>query len=728
MVNFNSDKDIRLGHNTKKVSLRKLYLDPNNFRLIHEVEQMDVEDFRVKEKDVAQRTYRLILGDKNQHIQDLIQSFKENGYLPVDQIQVRELEDGGYVVVEGNRRVAALKYLQNEYEQKSIDLGSLDKDIFSRVPVVLYADSDKVHHLTLMGLKHISGNRKWGEWNQAKLLESLLEQPEVDENGVCKRLGITKHELRRSLRALGLANQYQQSDFGDQFSESMFPIFREAARNSALKEWLGWDDTNNVATDSENRELFFSWMSREAADDEDGLDFAGYADGYSEPAISRRDDISTLSKILKDSRALEQFKKVRDLNRAYQSSEIIFREKASNAVDAVVSDIGALSQIALSDGQGVVLEEALGKLKTIVEKARSEFVGGVEQRTLYYDRIDSHFESIKINSYKCLSGLELSGLRRVNVIAGVNNSGKTSLLEAIYLLCKQNDFSGVVEVFRTRGKIPDSQLPSKWLSDQLNDVFSVEGVFDGKFSKVNVAPVWEEQGEIDRSKYLKSIEISSEYEGVKNDSITRIHKGRDRETHADSIKLLSNVVFSTPFFLNEPKHYTEFYHRSVQSKLLPRVFQFIKNKIVPTLNDVRLVDEFQRFLVSDERFDSSVDISSYGEGLQRIFFTSLVFASASNGVVLIDEVENAIHADLIAQFIPFINELSKEFNAQVFVTSHSKECIDSFVNETAPHDVEDLSFHALVKGQEGRIVAKNFGGRDFSKILLAGDVDLRRAR
>jgi len=46
---------------------------------------------------------------------------------------------------------------------------------------------------------------------------------------------------------------------------------------------------------------------------------------------------------------------------------------------------------------------------------------------------------------------------------------------------------------------------------------------------------------------------------------------------------------------------------------------------------------------------------------------------------LIDEFENAIHTELRAMFAGFIDELSTLFNTQVFLTSHSKECIDAFV-------------------------------------------------
>jgi len=722
-----SEETKQTASNTRKVSLRNLYLDPNNFRLIHETDQVSVPDERIRDKDVANRTYRLIVGEKNQNIQDLVESFKANGFLPVDQIQVKRL-DGVFAVVEGNRRVAALKYLRDEYERKSIDLGKLDKSIFSNVPVVLYEDPDEVHLLVLMALKHISGNLKWGEWNQAKLLQTLMTDHSLPEDDVCKRVGINKTELRRNIRALALADQYQASDYGDQFNEAMFPIFREAARNVALKDWLGWDDAANKANDKENVELFFSWLSREPIDDDSDSKYSGRNGDCQEPAISKRDDIGTLSKIIKDPVAIDKLKEYRNLNEAYRTSDLIFKEKIKDAINSVVSDVETLGQLAIAPDETPRLEDALGKLRAIVEKARGGGLRGVEQTAVFYDRIDRHFSSVKIPSYRRLNGLEVHKISKINLFAGVNNSGKTSLLEAIYLLCKQNDFNGVVDVLRRRGKIPEGHIPPKWLTDQLTETITLEGVFDHKESRIDIRPFIEKSDTLDRTRYLKSVEISTRFEKYKLESLTRIYQGRDRETQADTIRLLCNVVFSSPFFFNEPYHHTSFYHKAVQSKLLPKILKFIQNQVVPTVRDIRMVDQLQRFLVEDDAFERSMDLMSYGEGLQRIFFTSLLFASAENGVVLIDEFENAIHADLIGIFEPFIHSLAKEFNVQVFLTSHSKECINSFVKNIPQAQMDDFSFHALVRDGKGRTMIREFFGKDFSRLVEAGDVDLRRAR
>lgn len=712
--------------NLAYVSLRNLYLDPNNYRLIHEPDQKRVADSDAKRRDVMQRTLRLLCGDKNQNIQDLIDSFKSNGYLRVDQILVRRLEDGGFLVVEGNRRVAALKFLQQEFEAKSIDLGALDPELFSKVPVVLYTDANETHHLTLMALKHISGNKKWGEWNQAKLLETLHAVHGLDEGEICRRIGITMVELRRSLRALALVDEYQASDYGDQFTETMFPIFRQAVRSAALKDWLDWDDVQRRANHAAHRDLFFSLLSREPLEEADDEGEVGFGKHYLEPVITRRDDVDTLAKVVSDERALAYLRKSRDLNGAYRNSDLVFRERQEAAVQSLAADVEVLAQLAIRPQNLPELEGVRGKLQSIIDRARASGLSGVEQKAVFREWVDAHFTAITVPSYRRLQGLNLTQLARINLIAGVNNAGKTSLLEAIYLLARQNDLDGLLEVMRRRGKVASDQLDPQWLLEQLGDsTIAIGGTFDGLDARVSLHQKTEADAAIDKARYLGSIEIEAAYGPTPLGSLNRIFKGQERETQADGLRLLCPVVFSSPFFFNEPHRYTAFYHRSVQTKALPDIFEFLRANLLPTLRDIRLTDERQRFVVDDEQFATGVDLSSYGEGLQRMFLLSLLFASAPHGVVLIDEFENALHHDLITPFARFIYQLAVKFNVQVFVTSHSKECIDAFI--TGIPQVQDLSCHAMVNTPEG-IRSRDFSGPTFRRLLEAGDVDLRGAR
>ena len=139
------------------VSLASLYLDPNNFRFADHEDYRAVVPEDVFKSDVQRRTTKLVLGSNQANVQDLMDSIQENGWFDLDPILVERREGGRFLVVEGNRRVATLKYMQRRYAEDAIDLGSLDPAVFKRVPVVLHDAADERQHLVMMGLHHISG-------------------------------------------------------------------------------------------------------------------------------------------------------------------------------------------------------------------------------------------------------------------------------------------------------------------------------------------------------------------------------------------------------------------------------------------------------------------------------------------------------------------------------------------------------------------------------------------
>ena len=65
-----------------------------------------------------------------------------------------------------------------------------------------------------------------------------------------------------------------------------------------------------------------------------------------------------------------------------------------------------------------------------------------------------YFEHIDIQRFRGLMQVEISGLRDVNIIAGDNNSGKTSFMVALCLFRKPGDFYNVLKVARMRDVSP----------------------------------------------------------------------------------------------------------------------------------------------------------------------------------------------------------------------------------------------------------------------------------
>ncbi len=208
-----------------KRHIDRLLLDPNNYRFIDKNDYKFVDEEQLTDTRIQQRTQSFISGEANENIIDLINSFKTNGFLDIDQIQVKSVGDN-YIVLEGNRRISTLKYLYSQFKE-GFDVGVLKEEDFKSVPVVEVLGEDPVHHLITMGLHHISGKKRWSAVNQAQFISDLHYKYQKPEEEICNSLGITKHNLRRNLRTLSLIDLYKRSDYGDQFETNMFSFFEE---------------------------------------------------------------------------------------------------------------------------------------------------------------------------------------------------------------------------------------------------------------------------------------------------------------------------------------------------------------------------------------------------------------------------------------------------------------------------------------------------------------------
>src|SRR5690606_3796906 len=144
-----------------------------------------------------------------------------------------------YLVLEGNRRTAPLKYLWEEFRAGK-DVGKLTESDFKSVKLVEISGEDPVQHLVTMGLHHISGKKRWSAVNEAQLINDLIVKYSKTETEVCESLGISIHKLRRSRRTLSLIQQYKESDYGDQFEPNKYTIFETIVGSTTMKDWLGW--------------------------------------------------------------------------------------------------------------------------------------------------------------------------------------------------------------------------------------------------------------------------------------------------------------------------------------------------------------------------------------------------------------------------------------------------------------------------------------------------------
>lgn len=706
--------------------LKNLFLDPNNYRFIDEKDYKFVPRENLLDEKIQRKTRNFIEGDKRVNISDLIESFKANGYIPVEKIQVKRLGNNQYLVLEGNRRTTALKALQEDYENGK-DIGKLDPAIFKKVDVEPHDEENEQTHLLVMGLKHIGGNIKWPAVNQAKFMKDYIEKFDGEyseaENSACKTLGISKQKLRQSLRALGLIEQYKLSDFGDQFVNDKYSIFEEIVKSPDIKEWIGWDDYEYKSRDVVHTERLFDWLSFVENDDEEND-----SKKPKEPIITKSAEIRQLKVFINEESALQKMEDTRSLAVGLLSSANREQINIQDKIDTIKKNVALLSEYKNSfdiDAKND-LEELYVKLSKLVPQKAYLNTEYDYNTGIYFEVANScHFKSLDIVSYKVFQNFKIDKLNKINIFAGLNNTGKTSLLEAIYLLTKQNDLNAFFEIMRLKNKF--EKLSPLWVHKTLNgSKIEIEGVFNNISTGIAINK-FEADENIDKSGYITSVEISSFIDDdISNNTKIDLYDYSAMKIYYDSIKVLCNSMFKSPFFYKESDILIS-HQKSVEKKAISYVIEFLK-KIDSNIVDVDLTEDYgiKRFLVDSMSFkDKRVDLTSYGEGLQRIFEISLSFAYAKNGVILIDEIETGIHHSLLIEFTKFIQELSDMFNVQVFVTSHSKECIDAFVKND--YQNEEISAYHL-QNQNGKIVYQYSDGERFARLVENMDLDMRGAK
>ena len=265
----------------KSITIEDMLLDPNNYRF-HDLEGWKrVEEPRYHERRVQQIALAFLQETPGFEVAELKDSIRTNGFVPLEQIVVRQCatEPSKYVVVEGNRRVAAIRWLLEDDESGACTLSEEDKAKLRNLEVLILDESrpENKHAVqVLMAIRHVSGIKEWGAYQQARLIVELLEQAGASYATVAERLGMSSREVARRFRASRALQQMESDEeYGDFAEPRMYAIFHEAVAQPLVREWLGWDDQLCRFGDKDNLGVFYSLI---CPSDGQPAKIAGYED------------------------------------------------------------------------------------------------------------------------------------------------------------------------------------------------------------------------------------------------------------------------------------------------------------------------------------------------------------------------------------------------------------------------------------------------------------------
>lgn len=330
---------------------------------------------------------------------------------------------------------------------------------------------------------------------------------------------------------------------------------------------------------------------------------------------------------------------------------------------------------------------------------------------------------VRIENFRRFRSLTVNGLTRLSVIVGDNNSGKTSVLDAIEFLAS--------------GASPQRLWEALERRDARIEVAGGEGVLDAT--------------ELFHDRKLVPFAEESQDEAVAAGTLIRIS---DLSTNSQRLPAVANVVGEewgawhlrcagdyeqSLLALTERRGISEAARKAARDGELideqnvivipagvpsARLIMALWPRIAATeLEDrvreaLQLIDE--RFLQLAPTTGQSVGyggiflrlkgtgrttLSEWGDGTKRMVTMAVCLAAASEGVLLIDEISEGVHFSRIAPLLEYLVRTAAALQCQIVATTHSRDVIEAIAALHSQHSdvTKDISVHRLLPGAEETI-------------------------
>ena len=321
-------------------------------------------------------------------------------------------------------------------------------------------------------------------------------------------------------------------------------------------------------------------------------------------------------------------------------------------------------------------------------------------------------DEINIKGFRGLRDFSMSNLGRINLLVGTNNSGKSSILEAIELMSSKGSVRPIWSATSRRGELLWSDDDTRRYSEA-----DVSHLFYGH--RFNVGSRFEISDFSGGDNNRFSVEVVS----IPDDSRDLLVAPQSSEM-GDSLGLklewtnglpkhsllapltprggLSSRLGRIPIDRNDlpPIQFIS------TGSLLPEEVQSLFDDVVLTPEEDLLVEALRTIEPDIERIASigsdrtrsasvirqgnivvklknhrdRIPIGSMGDGIWRMLGIALSLVNARNGILLIDEIDTGLHYSVLSKMWHLVQSTAERLNVQVFATTHSRDCFESLAS------------------------------------------------
>lgn len=294
-------------------------------------------------------------------------------------------------------------------------------------------------------------------------------------------------------------------------------------------------------------------------------------------------------------------------------------------------------------------------------------------------------KSLKIENFKRFRELDFPQLKRVNLIAGKNNTGKTGVLEALLLLLETlNAFPSLPTAFRNCSNIGDQK----------------ENFFKWLFRDRDTSrPVVVSTSTPEFAAYSVALTIGTAPSGFANRAVSNgMTLSAEPELFKSALKLGAVALSVRP---TDPQKDAADYDRVVLKAGGEERLEGLLRKLEPRLKSIRSIRPHGAALIYlDLGLKEKIPAVHLGQGFIRLLSIYSELIASDKKVLLIDEVENGLHYSVLTEIWRGLLHAAEQEDVQIFATTHSYECIRAAHEAFAETLDYDFALHRLeeVKG------------------------------
>jgi AAA15 family ATPase/GTPase len=353
-------------------------------------------------------------------------------------------------------------------------------------------------------------------------------------------------------------------------------------------------------------------------------------------------------------------------------------------------------------------------------------------------------EHIKIENFRGFDALEIDGFSKINLFTGKNNSGKTSILEALFLIFGMSNpaIPGNINKIRGSGHKAQSDLSGQFKYLFHNLKLENKPSFYAKFD--DASERW-----LDLETKYKQNEFSNDTSSMFAPEVNGIglhfavkKKQNQTKSYTSSLIFKDNEALVMPDISRD--YVEDLYAAFIPSEVkddtstLIRYANIVKKKGGDAI--LQVLKTFDKNIIDIQPLNDGIyfnlkDVSELmpchvmGDGIRRFLNIVTAVSEKQNAFILIDEIENGLHYSAYKLLWKSLLVFSRQNDVQLFITTHNIEtlsCLKSVLEESEFENMRDYSkVFAISKTIASKYTAYKYSFEEF-KTAIENDIELRR--